>query len=66
MTNDDFEDAAKRERCQTLMSEIEHMLDGCKGVEVSLCELRSDEQITLADLDYLVPWDFDYLTVPEE
>jgi hypothetical protein len=63
MFDHNYKDAAKREKCQALISEIESLLSECTGVQVNDCMLRSDVDVSLADLDVLVEWDFDYLTV---
>jgi hypothetical protein len=63
MFDRNYNDAIKREKCQALISEIESLLSECNGVEVNDCSLRSDVDVSLADLDVLVEWDFDYLTV---
>ena len=66
MAQQDYDAPDKREPCQTVISEIENLLSSCDGINVEDCMLRSDKDISLADLDYLVEWDFDYLTVADE
>ncbi len=66
MAHDDYLDEHKREACQTVIDEVESVLSGCEGINVEDCMLRSDQEISLADLDYLAEWDFDYLTVADD
>jgi hypothetical protein len=66
MARDDYEDAGKREACQGVICEVESLLSGCEGINVEDCMLRPDTEVSLADLDYLVEWDFDHLTVADE
>ena len=63
MKDRDYNDPAKRENCQALISEVESLLADCDGVQVDDCQLRSDAHVSLAELDFLEEWDFDYLTV---
>jgi hypothetical protein len=66
MAQEDYDDAVKRESCQAVIDELESLLSGCDGIAVEDSRLSPDTEISLADLDYLAEWDFDYLTIADE
>ncbi len=39
------------------------LLNGCKGIRVKKCEVRSRDEVTLEDLDLMQRWDFDSITI---
>jgi hypothetical protein len=65
MAQADYDNPVKREPCQAVISELESLLSDCDGIDVEDCRLCPDTKISLADLDYLVEWDFDYLSIAD-
>ena len=48
------------------MRTIEAELDNCDGIDVVQSELRSESQVSLAELRLLKRWDFDDLTLRDD
>jgi hypothetical protein len=59
---DKWADAGIRSEMESVIAQIATAIDGCEGVEVENFELRSEDNITLADLRFLRRWDYDYLS----
>lgn len=66
MLEEDFDVAERRTRCQQLLNQVVQHLDGCGGISVTDAELRSEADVSLADLRELSRWDFDTLSLREE
>lgn len=47
---------------QQRVVELEKLLAACPGIEIGDCRIVTEDDVTLAHLRYLAPWDFDYLT----
>jgi hypothetical protein len=62
MTDDDYSNVALKTKAQGAVLPLEKCLGECNGIKVVACDLVSESQITLDDLRYASPWDFDYLT----
>lgn len=62
MAQDDYADRAKKETALKAVLPLEKALKACPGIKVADCSLSSESGITLDDLRYSAPWDFDYLT----
>jgi len=55
-------DKALQEEAREVCGEINTIISNCPGIELLSCEVRAEETITLDDLRYFKPWDFDYLS----
>lgn len=62
MTVDEYEDKAKRASATQAVLPLGNALSACPGIEVADCALTSEAAVTLDDLRYAAPWDFDHLT----
>lgn len=56
----EFDDA------QTALGQFAACFNECTGIEVSDHELRTEREITLADLRFIFPMDFDYLSLTDD
>lgn len=65
MSNEDYEISFKRIEAVKACTKLEAALANCPGIVVNECELRHEGQVTIDDLHYFKPWDFDYLTFRE-
>jgi hypothetical protein len=55
----------EREQEQTavsLLDAVHRELDRCDGIEVEDARLLSEEKVSLHDLRYMLPWDFDHVS----
>jgi hypothetical protein len=59
----DYQVPESRERARTVLLEIESELGGCAGIDLIDAELRSEADLSVADLRSLKRWDFDDLTI---
>lgn len=66
MAEDDYADKSKKEAALKAVLPLEKALKACPGIKVADCSLSSESGITLDDLRYSAPWDFDYLTYREQ
>jgi hypothetical protein len=66
MRDQQFADHAMREAATKLQNLIEAELDKCDGIAIVQSDLRSESQISLAELRLLKRWDFDDLTLRDE
>jgi hypothetical protein len=62
MRTEDHEDEIIRIEAQKTVTSFEQLIDACPGLEVKDCRVVSEATVTLDDLRFFVPWDFDYLT----
>ncbi|MEZ6115545.1 MAG: hypothetical protein R3C28_03075 [Pirellulaceae bacterium] len=63
----DHNDSKKRREAQKLVDKIEAELEQCDGIEVESSELRSEAEISLADIRVMKRWENDIdLTLREE
>jgi len=62
MAADDYADGEKRASAEKALLPLDKVLRGCVGIEVADCSLTDESNVTLDDLRYAAPWDFDYLT----
>lgn len=62
MSADDYADEDQRSLAEKAVLPMERQLSALPGIDVTDCQLRSAEQVTLDDASYLQHWDFDYLT----
>ncbi len=46
----------------SLLDAVHRELERCEGIEVEVARLLSEEEVSLHDLRYMVPWDFDYVS----
>jgi hypothetical protein len=60
--DDDYADKVKKEAALKATIPLEKALNACSGIKVANCSLASESTITLDDLRWAAPWDFDYLT----
>ena len=56
-----YDDAAKLKDARETASKLERLFEDC-GIEVLECSTVSDAELTYAELQELVRWDFDHLT----
>ncbi len=56
---------ARRQEMVLLVDALALAINGCEGIDVENYELRSEEDISLADLRFLRRWDYDYLSYRE-
>lgn len=66
MLDSDFDDAAMRRACAEVLGLLEVALDGCDGISVIDCSLRSERELSLSDLRELRRWDYDSLSIRDE
>ena len=58
----DYENTEKKAQAEAAVVPLETHLNSCDGIEVTECKVLRESAITLDDLRFLVPWDFDDLT----
>lgn len=61
MPADIHDDAAKLKEAREVASKLERLFEGC-GIEILECSTVSESELTYAELQELVRWDFDHLT----
>lgn len=57
-----FDDPETRKLAMNFFNQIETVLAGCDGIEMIDAELRSEADVSIADLEHLKRWDYDDLT----
>jgi len=66
MNVDDYEIEKKRNIATKLLGVIEAQLNACEGIVVEAGEIRSESNVSIADIRVLKRWDFDDLTLRDE
>ena len=66
MRMEDYESTEKQHEAVTLLGAIEAEMNGSDGVVVLQSELRSEAEISLADIRLMKRWDFDDLTLRDD
>lgn len=65
MEAETWAETATRQEMFSLIDDIALALNNCDGIDVENYELRSENEISLADLRFLRRWDYDYLSYRE-
>jgi hypothetical protein len=66
MGSEDYRDEEMRKAAGDACVDLEKLLLKCSGIRVNECSLRHEGQITLDDLHFFAPWDFDDLSHREK
>lgn len=66
MNASDYESEEKRTVGAKLLGMVEAQLNECQGIVVESSEVRSESEISIADIRKLKRWDFDDLTLRDE
>jgi hypothetical protein len=57
-----LQDRDQEQIAVSLLDAVHRELDRCEGIEVEDARLLSEEKVSLHDLRYMLPWDFDHVS----
>jgi hypothetical protein len=66
VSSETCEDESREQRALSVVSEMRKLLSQCQGIVVEDADLVTESEMTLADVQQMNPWDFDYLSPEEE